>query len=165
MGGGGVTEESAKRDFPLLGLRYEGSGLSGNLPSIDALSGIEFEALIGQLLQRMGFQVQMTKASGDGGIDIIAVLAKPIVGGRYVIQCKRLATGSFVSAPVVREFYGALTADREAIKGLLITTSGFTAQARDFADGLRLELIDGDHLRNLLSENGIASGPVRGSLF
>src|SRR5947209_116212 len=63
---------------------------------------------------------QMTRATGDGGIDIVAHLDKPIVGGRYLIQCKRF-TGP-VGAPIVREFYGAVQADRRAVKGILITT-------------------------------------------
>ena len=44
-------------------------------------------------------------------------------------------------------------ADRKAIKGILITTSSFTPQAREFADNLPIELIDGEQLARLLSEN------------
>ena len=99
----------------------------------------------------MGFRAEMTKATGDGGIDIEAVLDKPIVGGRYLIQCKRFAPESLVGSPTVREFYGAITADRKAIKGILIRTSGYTSQALEFADGLPIELIDGVRLADLLS--------------
>ncbi len=104
------------------------------------------------MLQKMGFRSEMTSVTGDGGIDIIAVSEKPIVGGRYLIQCKRFAAGNLVGAPAVREFYGALTADKKAVKGIFITTSGFTKQARDFAENLPLELIDADSLHELLGE-------------
>jgi restriction system protein len=57
-----------------------------------------------------------------------------------------------VGSPIVREFYGALIADRKAVKGILITTSGFTIQALEFARNLPLELIDGSKLKNLLDE-------------
>jgi restriction endonuclease Mrr len=107
---------------------------------LDKLSGIDFERLIVDLLEHMGFDAKMTRTTGDGGIDIVAYLDKPIVGGRYLIQCKRFE--AVIGAPVVREFYGALVADRKAVKGIFITTSGFTEQAREFASTLPLELID-----------------------
>jgi tetratricopeptide (TPR) repeat protein len=55
----------------------------------------------------------------------------------------------------VREFYGALTADRRAIKGILITTSAFTAQAAKFAEGLPIELVARDKLQGLLERHGL----------
>ena len=122
--------------------------------SLDSLSGIEFEEFITQLLRVMGFRTQITKASGDGGVDIVAFLDKPIIGGRYLLQCKRLASDSLVGAPTIREFYGAVTADRKASKGILITTSGFTMQAKQFAGEVGIELIDGQQLGILLAEYG-----------
>ena len=129
---------------------------------LDTLSGAEFEGLITRLLERMGFRAEMTKASGDGGVDIVATLDQPVTGGRYLIQCKRYAPDSLVGAPVLREFYGVLTADRRAVKGILITTSGFTAQAQEFAGGLPIELIGRDQLQRLLEQHGLlteALGP------
>jgi len=117
---------------------------------LDSLSGVEFEKLITSLLRRMGFRADMTRASGDGGVDIVAHLDRPIVGGRYLIQCKRFE--SLVGAPIIREFYGAVVADRKAVKGIFITTSGFTDQARAFAESLPLELIDRRRLDSLLAE-------------
>jgi Holliday junction resolvasome RuvABC ATP-dependent DNA helicase subunit len=116
------------------------------------LSGIEFERLIRVVLAKMGFTAEMTKASGDGGIDIEATLDRPIVGGRYLIQCKRFSHENLVGSPTIREFYGAVVADRKAVKGVLITTSAFTAHAREFAAGLPIELIDGENLATLLRQ-------------
>jgi len=123
--------------------------------SLDSLSGPEFEKLIAALLARMGFQVEMTRATGDGGIDIIATLNKPIIGGRVLVQCKRFAVTGLVGAPLVREFYGALKADQGAVKGIFVTTSSFTAQAREFASSLPIELIDREKLQAMLHENGL----------
>jgi restriction system protein len=97
----------------------------------------------------------MTKPSGDGGIDIIATLGKPLIGGRMFVQCKRFAIGAPIGAPLVREFYGALTADRKAAKGVFITTSSFTDQAKSFARDLPIELIDREKLQALLDEYGL----------
>lgn len=155
-GGETVTEEHAARVLSVLGLDTSRVRSTTSAQNLSALSGVDFENLIATLLQRMGFRVEMTKATGDGGIDIVAVLDRPIVGGRYLIQCKRFAVDCLVSAPTVRELYGALVADREAAKGVLITTSAFSAQAREFAANLPLELIDGDRLRGLLVEHGLS---------
>jgi restriction system protein len=99
----------------------------------------------------MGFRTELTKTSGDGGIDIIAVLDRPIFRGRYLFQCKRYSQDNLVSAPAIRDFYGAVTADR-ATKGIFITTSEFTTQARDFGEKVGIELIDSHILESLFGE-------------
>jgi restriction endonuclease Mrr len=118
---------------------------------IDALTGQEFESLIKALLVEMGFQAELTEVTGDGGIDIIATLDRPFVGGRYILQCKRYAENNLVGAPAIRDFYGAVTADR-AIKGIFITTSDFTAQAKEFAEQTRIELVNRAKLIALLDD-------------
>ena len=66
------------------------------MDSLDALSGVEFEQFITVLLERMGFRAAMTKASGDGGIDVVATLDRPLVGGRYLIQLVARTAGCAV---------------------------------------------------------------------
>jgi len=131
--------------------RAVGSG-PVNADDLAQLSGPQFEVWIGSLLERFGFRTEVTQASSDGGIDIVATLDRPLVGGRYLVQCKRYAPDVLVGVPAVREFYGTLVADRGAVKGLFITTSRFTAQALEFAKTLPIELIDGPGLRGLLDE-------------
>jgi len=125
-----------------------------NTDDLAQLSGPQFEVWIGSLLERFGFRTEVTQASGDGGIDIVATLDRPLIGGRYLVQCKRYTPDALVGVPAVREFCGTLVADRGAVKGLLITTSGFTVQAREFAKTLPMELIDGPTLRALLEAVG-----------
>jgi DNA polymerase III delta prime subunit len=83
---------------------------------IKEMSGIEFEHWTGALFRRAGFEVEVTKASGDHGIDLWAVKAGRIVA----VQCKRW-DGS-IGEPVVREFYGAM----------------ISAKARTWGSSLRL---------------------------
>ena len=109
---------------------------------IDTNTIWEYVLAAGQVvfLERLGFRTELTRATGDGGIDIVAVLDRPIVGGRYIVQCKRFGDKSPIGAPMIREFYGAFVSDRSAVKGLFITTSSFTAQAEEFARPLPIEL-------------------------
>ena len=149
-----VTEAEAREIMSAFGHTNAGAVASENpaIANLANLSGVEFEQLIATLLRNLGFTAEMTKATGDGGIDIEAMLDRPIVGGRYLIQCKRFAAETLVGSPTVREFYGALVADRKAVKGILITTSDFSAQAREFARALPVELIGGADLAKMLAE-------------
>src|SRR4030042_6996045 len=123
-----------------------------NLESIQSLDPIEFENLVKALLIKMGFNATTTKASGDGGIDIIAINEQPIIGGKYVIQCKRYATGNNIGEPVVRELYGVMHAEN-ANKGILITTSDFSRQAINFDQDTAIELINVKFLLSLLNKH------------
>jgi restriction system protein len=113
----------------------------------------KFEELIKDLLVKMGYEAQLTKASHDGGVDIEAVNPQPIVGGKVVVQCKRFS--GTVGASVVRDLYGVVMAVR-ASKGILITTSDFSSDARSFAEGNQLELINGRQLVDLLRRFGFS---------
>jgi len=148
-----LSEQDARAALDLIGIsadNFESPDASRDFALLDPL---EFERFITGLLHQMGFEAQTTKASGDGGVDIEAVLDRPIVGGRYLFQCKRFAADNPVGSAAIREFYGALIADRKAAKGVFITTSTFTPQARAFAEGLSIELIDGEQLQRLLDEH------------
>ena len=151
-----ITEEDALQAFAAFGIMAHTDTHPGDSADFERLSGVEFERFVTALLARMEFRPEMTRATGDGGIDIVAILDKPILGGRYLFQCKRYAPENLVGASTVRDFYGAVTADK-AVKGILITTSDFTAQAREFADRVGLELINLPQLQSLLAHYGMAS--------
>ncbi len=161
-----ISAEDIAQVASLLGLNTGETG-SGSPGEIDSISGVDFEKVVAALLRAMGFQTEMTEVTGDGGIDIVATLNKPLIGGRFLIQCKRFAPDKLVGAATVRDFYGAVTADRSAVKGILITTSGFTSQALAFAQRLPIELIGGPQLRSLLAQHGISPESQNGphSLF
>lgn len=120
--------------------------------NINQLSGVEFERVCQQLVENMGFETETTKASGDGGIDLLAYNHQPLLSGKYIIQCKRY-TGS-VGEPIIRDLYGVVMSER-ANKGILMTTGHFTKSAIAFADGKPLELIDGGAMQNLFSQYGM----------
>lgn len=110
------------------------------------INGYEFEDYVSNILRDMGFEIEQTTYSNDGGIDIIANYNKPIFSGRYIVQCKNWQ-GS-VGAPEIRDLYGVVM-DQRANKGILITPSDFTEQAYEFAKGKNIELINGDILTKL----------------
>lgn len=117
------------------------------------------------VLHRLGYgghrdDLQRVGGSGDGGIDGIISLDKLGLEKAYV-QAKRWQ--NTVGRPELQAFYGAL-AGQKAKRGVFITTSGFTAQARDFAHSVEgVVLVDGERLVHLMIENevGVSSRLLR----
>lgn len=121
-----------------------------------------FEKLAQRLLRECGFtDVQVTKKSGDGGIDGVGKLRiKGIFSFNIAFQCKRYKNP--VGAAAIRDFRGSLGTNIE--KGVLITTSTFTLAAKEEAssEGKRLiDLMDGEELINKLAEYGIGLKEVK----
>lgn len=136
--------------------RSDSGPMLGEMGSnMDSMSGVEFENLCKRLVSKMGFETQTTRASGDGGIDIVAYNRQPLISGKYVIQCKRYSGN--VGEPILRDLYGVVMAER-ANKGILMTTAGFTRQAVAFSEEKQIELIDGAKLRSLLEQYGLLDG-------
>lgn len=121
-----------------------------------------FEKLAQRLLRECGFSdVEVTKKSGDGGIDGTGKLRiNGIFSFNVAFQCKRYK--GQVGAPQIRDFRGSLGTNIE--KGVLITTGAFTREAKEEASsvGKRLiDLMDGEELINKLAEYGIGLNEVK----
>lgn len=132
----------------------EGAGWKDDLVEILLeMDPAAFERLCQRLLRESGFiEVEVTGRSGDGGIDghgIVRVAG--LISFTVLFQAKRHSRN--VSPDVVRDFRGAMIG--RADKGLLISTAGFTREARREAirDGAPpIDLIDGDLLADKLKE-------------
>lgn len=124
---------------------------------LDILANVSpgfFETIVLDLLHRMGYganrtDLQKVGGSGDAGIDGIISLDRLGMEKVYV-QAKRWQ--QIVGRPELQAFYGAL-AGQKAKKGVFITTSAFTAQAKDFVKSVDgIVLVDGHRLAELMIE-------------
>ena len=118
-----------------------------------------FEKLVIDLLVAMGYGGSREDAgkavggSGDGGIDGIINEDRLGLDAIYV-QAKRWDEGK-VREPDVARFAGAL-ARKGANKGVFITTSDFTGDAREYdAAGFKIILIDGNQLAQLMIDHDV----------
>ena len=121
-----------------------------------------FERLAQRILRECGFsQVEVTKKTGDGGIDGTGKLKiNGIFSFNVAFQCKRYK--GLVGASAIRDFRGSLTTDIE--KGVLITTGAFSKAAREEASNpgkQQIDLIDGEELISKIAEFGIGVREVR----
>lgn len=135
------------------------------LENLLQVSPARFEVIVLDVLHRLGYgghrdALQRVGGAGDGGIDDIISLDKLRLEKVYV-QAKRWQ--NTVGRPELQAFYGAL-AGQKAKRGVFITTSGFTSQARDFAHSVEgMVLVDGERLVHLMIENevGVSSRLVK----
>lgn len=106
------------------------------LERLRTLSGIEFERHVGELYQRLGYHVELTRGGGDQGIDVIAQSPQQRLG----IQCKQwsgvVGNDGVQEAIAGRAYYNCSHA-------AVVCTSTFTQPARDLAERANIQLIDG----------------------
>lgn len=126
------------------------------IEQMQALTPQRFEQLILDLLAKMGYgggdlsNARLTSTTGDGGID--GIIHEDALGLDAVfIQAKRYATGNIVGRPAIQQFIGSLTGEG-ATKGVFVTTSDFSREARDYLRRVqhRVALIDGQQLAGLM---------------
>lgn len=139
--------------------KLQGALISELLERVKSCSPSFFERLVVHLLVKMGYggtQEDAGRAVGqtnDGGID--GIIKEDRLGLDVIyIQAKRWE-GS-VGRPTVQAFAGSLEGQR-ARKGILITTSHFTQEAKDYVTRIekKIVLINGQHLAELMIEFGV----------
>ncbi|WP_339113301.1 restriction endonuclease [Thioclava sp. GXIMD2076] len=120
------------------------------------ISPAKFERLILDLLSAMGYgggdiqRAQMTRATGDGGID--GVINEDALGLDAVyIQAKRYQPDNKIGRPAIQQFIGSLNGEG-ANKGVFVTTSDFSREAIDYVSRVqqRVVLLNGARLAELM---------------
>lgn len=129
------------------------------LEQIKTIDPTMFEHIVVDLLVNMGYGGSWEEAakaigkSGDEGID--GIIKEDRLGLEVIyIQAKRW--NGIVGRPEIQKFAGALMGQK-AKKGVFITTSDFTNEARTYASGIetKIILIDGKTLVNAMIELGV----------
>ena len=121
-----------------------------------------FERLTQRVLRESGFtDVEVTKRTGDGGIDGYGKLKiNGVISFNIAFQCKRYQ--GTVGAPEIRDFRGSLT--RNVEKGLFVTTGTYSNAAKEEAANIgkqQIDLIDGEGLIDMLAEYSIGLKEVK----
>lgn len=126
-----------------------------------------FEKLVIDLLLKMGYGDGTDNAgrklgrSGDEGID--GIISQDKLGLDIIyVQAKRWSKGNNVGRRDIQQFVGALSG-QNANKGVFITTSSFTSEAREYRpkNDMKMSLIDGQKLASLLYEYEIGVSEER----
>jgi restriction system protein len=147
------------------GYRQVQSALASDLlERVKAASPRFFEHLVVQLLVAMGYGGSIEEAGkalgkpGDEGID--GIIKEDRLGLDVIyLQAKRWERT--IGRPDIQQFAGALQGQR-ARKSVFITTSSFSADAKQYAERIdtRIILIDGTELARLMIAHGVGVTPV-----
>ena len=129
------------------------------LPKVMEQTPNFFEHLVVDLMVKMGYggaysdSAQVTQLTNDGGIDGIIYEDKLGLDKIY-LQAKRWTNS--VGRPTIQQFAGALVG-QNATKGVFITTSTFTKEAREYVKGInqKIVLIDGSELAKYMIEYNV----------
>ena len=120
---------------------------SDSAGALNEMSWQEFEMLVGEAFRRKGYSINETGGGGaDGGVDL--VLRKE--GDKFLVQCKQWKAYK-VGVTTIRELYGVMAAEG-AVGGFVVTSGVFTQEAKSFAQGKSIDLIDGPELTAMIRQ-------------
>ena len=120
--------------------------LQSGIHAIDAMTGIEFENYLGALFEAMGYEVEITPASGDYGADLL--MKKD--GELIAVQAKRYSKAVGISS--IQEVFSAKMYYK-ANEAWVVTNNTFSRNACELAQRSGVKLIARDQLINLITEN------------
>ena len=123
-------------------------GIKDSLASIDPY---KFEQFIADLWERRGWSTDVTSQSYDAGIDVIIEKSKPF-NQTQIIQAKRNALDNKVSSSDIQQYSSLQKQVDAADTVIVVTTSGFTAPAKQRAEDLNVKLVDGSTLLQIIAD-------------
>lgn len=98
--------------------------IAQNSHSLEAIEWRDLERTLAEVLEGIGFSVELTPSSKDGGKDIIV---KYVVSGlkhTYIVEIKHWRAGSRVGNSIICDFLNVIVRERRQ-GGLFLSTSGY----------------------------------------
>ncbi len=113
--------------------------------AMEKINWRDFEGLVAECFRQQGYRIVERGGDGpDGGVDLELYMGSD----KYLVQCKQWKTYK-VGVATVRELYGVMTAER-AIGGFVVTSGAFTDDAKAFAEGRSIKLVDARKLHAMV---------------
>lgn len=135
-----VLKDKKYKDF-VNGLKTTSGKKKKTIDDVDLMSGQEFEKFIAELFSRMGFDTEVTKATGDQGIDVIASKNGDKIGIQAKCYSGSVGNSAIQEAVAGKNYY-------RLNKAMVITNNLFTDSAQQLARANSIVLWD----RNILKE-------------
>ena len=115
------------------------------IDDIDLMTGTEFEEFIALLFKKMGYSSQVTKQSGDQGIDVIAIKNNTRIGIQAKCYSNAVGNAAIQEAVAGKNFYNC-------DKTVVVTNNYFTTAAIDLAQANNVILWNRDLLKEKIKE-------------
>lgn len=131
---------------------YEEKLKKSGIKDIDDMDGRQFEHYLGHLFKAHGYAVQVTRAAGDYGADLVIVKD----GKKVVVQAKRYSKN--VGLKAVQEVQASI-AHYGASEGWVIANREYTDEAYALAKSNRIRLINRDQLIEMILKLNPGAAP------
>lgn len=119
------------------------------------LDGTQFQMVMQEIYSRLGYHVERTKLTRDGGKDLIIRKHELIGDFVYYVECKKYAPNRPIGVGIVREFKCMIDLDK-VNGGIIATTSRFSKDARDlilgYDIGYQVQMHDGSKIKGFLNQ-------------
>jgi hypothetical protein len=114
-----------------------------------------FEEFVAELWAAEGWETTVTQGSADMGVDVVAERSGT-VDQRLVVQVKRYGPDNPVGRPAVQQYHSMKAQDAAADAAVVVTSSRFTRDAREWAARQNVKLVDGADLVDLVRSHDMA---------
>lgn len=129
--------------------------LTENPKDFYQLTSRQFEVVMAEIYNKLGYKVELTKATRDGGKDLIIRKPEALGDFIYYVECKKYAPKNHVGIGIVKNLVATINTDK-VNGGILATTSYFSKDTKKFIEenkyGYQIKMHDFDTIRNLLNE-------------
>jgi hypothetical protein len=112
----------------------------------------EFEHFVAEVWDSMGWDTQVTTASNDDGIDVIATKSG-IHQEKAAIQAKKYAPSNKIGQPDIQQYDTLRRQDSSVDVVVVVTTSEFSKKAKELAERLNVKTVNGSAIANAALEN------------
>lgn len=133
--------------------------LLNNPQELYNLSSESFEIFMAEIYANLGYNVERTQATHDGGKDIIIRKSELLGDFIYYVECKKYSPKNHIGVGLVKEFLGTVNTDR-INGGIIATTSFFSLDSKKFIFDNNYDCIikmhDYDKIRELLMNEKIS---------
>jgi len=121
------------------------SQIKYTINDVDLMNGLEFEKFIAELFSKMGYESEITKASGDQGIDVIASKNGNTIGIQAKCYSSSVGNGAIQEAVAGKNHY-------RLDKAIVVTNNFFTQSAQQLAQSNSIILWDRHILKEKIDE-------------
>ncbi|EMA45496.1 restriction endonuclease [Halococcus saccharolyticus] len=119
------------------------------LSQLQSMDSYDFEHLVADLWEQQGWDTEVSQASSDAGIDVIATKENPYPQ-KKLIQAKRYGPNTTVGSPDMQQYYSLKEQEDNVDSVVIVTSNEFTYDAEERAQELNVKTVNGDEMVELI---------------
>jgi restriction system protein len=126
-----------------------------------------FEILIADILVNLGYEIEFTPKTRDGGRDLLAILNTPLGKLLTIVECKRYSPDRKIGINYIERLLWTMTRNDNANCSLMATTSYFSEEARRLEREYNwlLKLKDFNDIKGWINEYGLTKSNNNSGLW